>query len=189
MMFQINRLAVIRIFALLFHHFHLIHTVDSVMNNAGMFPVISNQIVIIVIEYSCKRIYEITFVVFTIYALMLFIEIKILERNLFIILYRRIYFAYSIKDILVRAFSRVKPHDIALQKFGAMTSAEIGNLIKQNFRFTRRNKARRLHRIHKNTQFGNVETSVRDTIAIRLSRGLFTKNLVAEIVQHLYILI
>ena len=154
-----------------------------------MLPVISNQIIIIVIEYGRKRIYEIPLMVFTIYALVLFIEIEIFERNLFIVLYRRIDFAYSIKDILVHAFSRIKPHDITLQKFGAMTSAEIGNLIKQNFRFTRRNKARRLHRIHKNTQFGNIETSIGNTIAIRLSRGLFAKNLITEIIQHLYILI
>ena len=129
MMFQINRLAVIRIFTLIFHHFHLVHTVDSVMNNAEMFPVISNQIVIIVVEYGCKRIYEITFAVFTIYALVLFVKIEILERNLFIILYRRIDFAYSIKDILVRAFSRIKSHDITLQKFCAMASAEVSYLV------------------------------------------------------------
>ena len=78
-MLQINRLAVIRIFALLFHHFHPVHAVDSVMNDAGMLPVISNQIIIIVIEYGRKRIYEIPLMVFTIYALVLFIEIEIFE--------------------------------------------------------------------------------------------------------------
>ena len=79
MMFQINRLAVIRFLSLIFHHFHSVHTIDSEMHDSGVLSVISYQIIIIIIEYGCKRIYEITLVVFTIHTLVLFIKTKILE--------------------------------------------------------------------------------------------------------------
>ena len=82
------------------------------MNNAGMLPVISNQIIIIVIEYGRKRIYEIPLMVFTIYALVLLIEIKIIERKIFIVLYSRIDLDYSIKDNIVSDYSSIKQNDI-----------------------------------------------------------------------------
>lgn len=107
----------------------VVNTVDAVMHHTLESTVVAYQVVVVIIINRSKRIDEVPPSVPSVYPFVFRVEIKVLERYLFVILYRCVDFVYRVEDAFVCALGRVELYNIAPQEFGTVATTEVGYLV------------------------------------------------------------